>query len=179
MTVTAKTQAPLDVLFGQGTAAAFAERVNLAALFAKTVTTITEQAMENGGVYVTVTWATSKGVAIGRYELEYFTGLVHCPNLAVEPAYRNKGVLLKLMKGLAVWWPTLGLKAHTLAWIPGSPGEATLRLCGFAEYANGAFGGPLPATKCAEYLAWVANGSVPAEEPAWRAVLPKPSQEAF
>jgi GNAT superfamily N-acetyltransferase len=165
---------PLDILYGPGTAAAFALLVSLAGPFPLSKTVVTEVVTERGSVYVEVTWTTGKGLPIGVYRLEYFPLQVHCAYLGVEPAFRGKGLLLHLMVGLEPWWPTLGIRRHTMSAQPGSVAENTLRLSGFHELPNGEWGCPIPSDRPHEYLAWVAAGSPPASEPAWRAALPRP-----
>ena len=167
----------LDKMYGKGTAVAFAAVVNLATLFPKATTEITEAEMENGGVYVEVVWKTSEGGRIGIYKLEYEPTTVHCGSLEVEPAYQGKGLLTILVEAIEPFWVSIGLKQHTLWTAPGSTAEKQLALCGFGPLPGGRWGVELPAIKAQEYIAWVKKGSPSAKEPAWRAALPKPTNE--
>lgn len=169
---------PLDILYGQGTAEAFAKHVNLATLFAGTTTTIEEYTSEDKSVHVIVTWRTAKAARIGIYELTYFPTYVYVNNLQIEPAFRGKGLLKALCKSLESFWVGLGLTENAVAVIPGSDGEKMLALCGFHTLQNG-WGIELPATRLKEYVAWVNKGELPAEEPAWRTGLPRPVEEPF
>lgn len=127
---------------------------------------VTEHKMHDGGVAVAVVW---RGVA--RYLLEFRPKGVHCLLLEVQPAYRGKGILTRLMAFMEPWWASLGIEHHTLTVQPGSAGEASLALCGFYEYEPGQWGTPIPAPRAKEFLAWVEGGSKAAAEPAWRKSL--------
>ena len=158
----------LDDLYGPGTAAEFSARVDLTAVFPGSKAAITEQDSLHGFVAVEVVWTDARGERIGNYKLEYHREVVACSWLGIEPAYRRRGLNTHLIRSLEPWWPTLGLKAHTMLARQGTAGEQALRAVGYTELPDGSFGTPLPAPRPREFLDWVAAGALPADEPAWR-----------
>lgn len=167
-------------MFGAGTAAAFAAHVDLTARFPGVTATTFEW---SGADYVgtETKWATSKGVLVGVWRLNWQSTVVHCPGLVIEPAFRGKGGLTQLCEGLNHWWPTLGLTQHTLTTDPESNAGRMLRLAGFEKLEKGLWGCPLPSTKLDEAVAYLKakkEGLNP-EQPAWRTGIPAPAEEAF
>lgn len=163
----------LDALYGEGTAAAFAQRMDLNALFASSTATIVETDMdeaEDGEVAVEVIWR-GPGSRIGLYRLIFHPTYVECTGLAVEPAWRNRGLLSFLIGRMNPWWVSLGLLANTMVAMPDSLGDRVLRLAGFHDLEDGSFGTELPATRCMEFVAWANEGEPPESEPAWRKEL--------
>jgi GNAT superfamily N-acetyltransferase len=173
--------APLDELFGEGTSAAFAERMNVSGSFPGVTATVLEWNAVDGSVGTETRWTTAKGALVGFYRLNYKPPTVHCVALQVEPAFQGKGLLTFLCSQLNQWWATLGLTRNTMYTKPGSNAERMLRLAGFAELPDGSWGCELPSTQLeevVEYLTARKEGKS-LSEPSWRQALPVPTEEVF
>ena len=159
----------LDALFGAGTAAAFAEKVDISALFPGVRATTFEWTNPDGTAGTETKWAAPDGALAALYRLHYAPPTVHCVVLAVEPDFRGKGLLTHLCGSLNHWWPTLGLTRNTMTTRPGD-GERMLMLAGFGPQPDGWWGCPLPSPRLEEAAR---------KEGSWRDALPPPREEPF
>jgi GNAT superfamily N-acetyltransferase len=162
----------LDVLYGAGTAAAFAQRADLSTLLPSCTVQVAESDCEDGSVAVEVIWRDGESERrIGMWRLVFCQGYVECPWVTVEPGYRGQGVLSTLMVACEPWMTSIGLDEMRIMVLPGSEGERALMSMGFGPLPDGGWGTDLQGQRGLEYLAWVKGGEVPADEPAWRTAL--------
>ena len=180
---------PLDVMFGQGTAATTLDGIygeGTAAKFTSlmqsigmnskitsspALTTVLQNPLANGrGVAVEVTWRVG-GKLVGLYRLLYEGTEVVCTGLAVEPSFQGKGILTLLVEKLEPFWVSIGVTLHTMETEGNSAAEETLKSVGFGPLSHGGWGTVIPSPTAQEYTKWVNEGSPPATEPAWRKAL--------
>jgi GNAT superfamily N-acetyltransferase len=171
-----RTGEHLDALHGPGTAAAFADRMDLTKTFPGTQAAVAERIHKNGATVVETVW-TKQGKRIAALRLHLTKERAHYDRLEVEPEYRGKGFYSALIRRPS-WWRELGVKIIT-AQPENERSEHALALGGlhWQDFeGEPVFGARLDQRdRMDDYREWLATGKDPDQEPEWRRELRLPT----
>lgn len=181
-----KSGAHLDSIFGEGTGATFAKRVDLSDHFPVT-SDVTEYVHPKGFSEVRTTWADTAGNEVAKLRMHMYPDRAHFASLIIHPDYQRRGFNRVLVGeanaegrgGLGRWLRTLGIKIMT-AQPDNAKAEQALALIGWhwQEYdGEDLFALRLDQRdRMDEYREWLEAGSDPAQEPEWRKELRLPAK---
>ncbi len=175
----------LDALFGTGTAAAFATKLDISTAVPGASVTVSEstEVSKYESVGVEAVW-TLDGEEVAKLMIEAHKHWANYTLLNVQPAFRGKGIYQALILQQPQWWASLGVPALVAS--PRDPrAEYILALGGFhRQELRGypRFAALTSGDRMEEYAAWLTAGRPEETQPVWHAELaanPVPGEAEF